>query len=331
MNLIGDHTDYQGGLCLPMAIDREVRVECVARTDGTVHVRTDAFAGDAVVTADGAGDVRTTEPAWAATVVAVLRVLHERGRAPVGFDATITSTVPAGSGLSSSAAFEIAFALAAARVAGFAIGGRELALAGQAAEQLASGVPCGVLDQMASVFGVRGHALLLDCRTLDVDTVPLPATAAVVVVPSGPRRLADTEYAQRRAACEAAAARLGVPTLRDATAAQVADDPVARHVVSENARVLECAGAFRAGDVERAGTLMLESHASLRDDFAVSTAALDGIVGELVAAGAYGARLTGAGFGGSVVGLVPAGDAADIADALGGWVVHAAAGAGIIS
>ena len=331
VNLIGDHTDYQAGWCLPMAIDREVRVEVATRADGRVHARTEALVGEADLAADGRDDLATAEPAWARTVIAVLRVLREHGRSPVGFDASFTSTVPVGSGLSSSAAFEIALTLAAARVGDLPLAGRELALAGQAAEQLASGVPCGVMDQMASVFGVAGHALLLDCRTLAVEPAPMPPAAAVVVTHSGPRRLADTEYAARRAACEAAAARLGLTALRDATADQVADDPIARHVVSENARVLACFDALRAGDVEAVGTLMLASHASLRDDFGVSTPALDELVERLVTAGAYGARLTGAGFGGCVVGLVPAARATEIATAAGGFVVHAAAGAGIIS
>jgi galactokinase len=164
------------------------------------------------------------------------------------------------------------------------------------------------MDQAASVFGVAGHALVLDCRTLTVEPVPIPDDAAVVVVHSGlPRRLADSEYAARRAACEAAAAALGVPALRDATEAQVADNPVARHVVNENRRVRDAAAAFERGDLDAFGRLMLASHASLRDDFQVSTPELDLLVDLCMDEGAFGARLTGAGFGGCVVALAPAG------------------------
>jgi galactokinase len=197
------------------------------------------------------------------------------------------------------------------------------------------------MDQMASVFGRADHALLLDCRSLDLEAIPLPASVAVAVVHTGvARRLEDSAYAERRAACEAAAAQLGAPTLRDATIDQVAGDPFARHVVSENRRVLDFVEALRAGDLDRCGRLMSASHASLRDDFRVSTDALDALVDALVDAGAYGARLTGAGFGGCVVALV-AGDAVDDiiarADARYGsttgltpmpMVVHAVDGAG---
>jgi len=160
---------------------------------------------------------------------------------------------------------------------------------------------------MASLYGRAGHALLLDCRSLAVEPVPLPTELAILVVHSGiERELADSEYAARRAACEAAAARIGVPALRDATADQVADDPIARHVVSENARVLACVTALRAGDLPAVGAILLAGHASLRDDFRVSRPELDTLVDAFMAHGAYGARLTGAGFGGCVVGLAPA-------------------------
>jgi galactokinase len=309
VNLIGDHTDYQDGLCMPMAIDRAVRVTFAGRSDGAVRVRSDAAD-------DGSQRI----------VDAVIDVLDGT---LAGFDATVTSTIPTGAGLSSSAAFEVAVALAAADVAGIPLEGRALARAAQEAEHRASGVPCGIMDQMACVFGRAGHALLLDCRTLEVKHVALPEGVAVVVVHSGvARRLDQSAYAERRAACEAAAARLGVPALRDATIDQVRDDPIARHVVSENGRVLAYADAFRTGDLARAGALMLESHASLRDDFAVSIPELDDLVSALVDAGAYGARLTGAGFGGCVVALV---DAAQPVPEIGAmrWVVHAADGAHI--
>jgi galactokinase len=312
VNLIGDHTDYQGGLCLPMAIDREVVVEHSPRGDGRVVVHSRNLGGRVELPVDGSVDPAGVEPAWGRMVAAVLQVLAAHGRPARDIDAVATSSVPIGSGLSSSAAFAVACLLAA----GEELPGRELALGAQEAEHLASGVPCGVMDQMASVFGRADHALLLDCRSLAVDPVPLPPAVGVVVVHSGlPRRLETSAYAQRRVACEEAAGRLGVPALRDATLEQVVDDPIARHVVTENARVLEFARAMRLGDVAECGRLMRASHASLRDDFAVSTPELDALVDLCVRHGAAGARLTGAGFGGCIVALVHAGDESAIVDA----------------
>jgi galactokinase len=313
VNLIGDHTDYQDGFCLPVAIDREVVVRAVARTDGIVVARSDALEGIVEIPADGFEDPRHVVPEWGRSVAGVLRLLSEPGRAAIGFDADVTSTVPVGSGLSSSAAFAVAFAILAGEVGGYSTSPRAVALIAQAAEHAATGVPCGVMDQMASVFGRAGHALLLDCRSLEITPVPLPDSAAIVVVHTGlARRLEDSAYAQRRAACEAAASNLGIDTLRDATIEQVATDPVARHVVSENRRTLAFVDALRAGDLEHCGRLMAESHTSLRDDFRVSTPELDALVDTLVGAGAFGARLTGAGFGGCVVALVPAGTVGNV-------------------
>jgi galactokinase len=299
VNLIGDHTDYQDGWCLPMAVDRDLRLSFTAasetRVRGVANEWIDALEGGAA------------------------------------FEGVVESTIPVGAGLSSSAALAVTLCLATAHVRGTALGGRELALAAQALEQRATGVPCGVMDQMASVFGARGQALLLDCRTLDVRLIAVPDELAIVVVHSGvERRLAGGDYAARRGACEAAAARLGLPTLRDATPARVADDPIARHVVSENARVLAFAAAMSARDFQRCGALMLESHASLRDDFAVSTPELDTLVERALQLGAFGARLTGAGFGGCVVALVSAEHGLQFAEQLGGWVMQPAAGAGMI-
>jgi galactokinase len=170
------------------------------------------------------------------------------------------------------------------------------------------------MDQLASVAGVAGHALLIDCRSLEVRPIHLPGELAVLVVHSGlSRQLADSAYAERRAACEAVAARLGVRALRDATAEQVRDEPRARHVVSENARVLAAAEALAAGDTETLGPLLAASHRSLRDDYEVSTPELDVLVAALEDAGALGARLTGAGFGGCVVALARAAGAEQVA------------------
>jgi galactokinase len=311
VNLIGDHTDYQDGLCLPMAIDRDVVVAFERRDDRRIRVTSLDLDGVVEVDlADGSGAARAStpeSPEWGALVEAIARALASRGHRLAGMEAAVASTIPLGAGLSSSAAFEVAVVLALARVSTVALAPREVALVAQTAELHATGVPCGIMDQLASVSGRAGHALLLDCRTLDVQALALPSGLDVVVVHSGlPRVLADSAYAERRAACEAAAARLGVRTLRDATPEQVADDRRARHVVSENARVRAFADALRRSDLDALGPLMLASHASLRDDFEVSTPELDLLVELLVEEGARGARLTGAGFGGCVVALVDA-------------------------
>ena len=228
----------------------------------------------------------------------------------------LASDVPIGAGLSSSAALTVASAVALCAVAGFELPPLELAEACREAEESATGVRGGIMDQLTSICGRAGHALLIDCRSLEVRPVPMPPQIAVLVVHSGTsRRLDSSGYSARREACEETAAALGLPALRDATAEQVADVPHARHVVSENARVHETAEALAAGDLAELGRLLVESHVSLRDDYEVSTPALDALVEELVAAGAAGARLTGAGFGGCVVAVVDAARVDAVADA----------------
>jgi galactokinase len=299
VNLIGDHTDYQGGLCLPIAIDRDVLVGFRPRTDGRIHVRS--------LDLDAEAELPAPEiAAWARPIAETVAMVSARSADPFpGFDAVISSTVPIGSGLSSSAAFAVALAIVTTEVGGLVSSATELALMAQEVEQRASGVPCGVMDQLASVGGRRAEALLLDCRTLEITPVPIPETVGILVVHSGlERRLATSAYAERRGACEAAAHRVGVATLRDATIEQVVDDPIARHVVTENARVAAFASAFAHDDLATAGELMLASHRSLRDDFVVSTPELDLLVDLSIDAGAYGARLTGAGFGGCIVAIV---------------------------
>jgi galactokinase len=264
---------------------------------------------------------------------AVRGALDMRGRPPVGIDAEVSSTIPIGAGLSSSAALEVSLALALCDAADFELPPTELALACQQAERTARGVPSGIMDQLASISGRRGCALLIDCRSLDVEPIPIPDELAVLVVHSGvSRELSGSPYAERRAECEAVAARLGLRALRDATPEQVADEPRACHVVSENARVLAAAEALRNGDAGALGLLLCESHASLRDDYEVSTPELDALVRALERAGALGARLTGAGFGGCVVALAPRADAERVLDEAAAshqrWIVHAADGAG---
>ena len=286
VNLIGEHTDYNDGLVLPMAIDRDCLV--AYRPASGVSARS----------LDG--------PDPSSLADAAARVLDELGRPPVGIDAVLASDVPIGAGLASSAAVLVGLALALCDAAGWSLPVRELADACRRAETLATGVPCGLMDPLASLAGRSGAAILVDCSSLSIQPVPIGPQVAVVVADSGQRRrLADGAYAERREACARAARRLGLESLRYATPEQVAGDPAARHVVSENRRVAETAAALRDGEWERAGRLLDEGHASLRDDFGVSTPELDALAAELRSCGAYGARLTGAGFGGCVVALAP--------------------------
>jgi galactokinase len=317
VNLIGDHTDYTGGLVLPMAIDLGTTV--VGRRGGSVvSLVSDTEDEEAVVPLDVA-EPAAVRPAWARYVAGVVSVL----RPPHGFTGRVTTTLPVGAGLSSSAALEVAVALAL----GFEGSALDLALACQRAEHEASGVPSGVMDQLASAAGVAGHALLIDCSTLRVTPAPLPDGVEVVVVHSGQSRtLVGSAYAERRSQCEAAARVVG--PLKDATPGALTElpDPVvrarARHVITENERVRSFAGALAAADLAACGDLMKSSHASLRDDFEVSTPRLDALVAGLSARpGVHGARLTGAGFGGCVVALADPGAIPE------GWHVRAVDGA----
>lgn len=306
VNLIGDHTDYTGGLVFPMAVDMTTRIE-FDRGVPWVELVSDADPEPAVLPLEAIDEVepRLVRPAWARYVAGVMWVLRpERGG--TGF---VTSTVPVGAGLSSSAALEVATALAL----GFEGGPLELALACQQAEQVASGVPCGIMDQLTATAAVAGCALRIDCRSLEVAAVALPDDVEAIIVHSGQTRsLTASPYGVRRAQCDDAEAIIG--PLRDATLAEVeaiAHDDLrrrARHVVTENRRVDDFAAALKHGDLTGAGALMVESHQSLRDDFEVSTRRVDTLVDHLQATpGVYGARLTGAGFGGCVVALAAPG------------------------
>ncbi len=320
VNLIGDHTDHTGGLVFPMAIDRDTVVEIELGPPWLELVSNDEDE-PAVVFFDDPREPSTIQPTWARYVAGVIQAMQpdQGGR---GF---VRSELPIGAGLSSSAALEVAVALAL----GFQGSTRDLALLCQRAEQMASGVPCGVMDQLASAAGIDGHALLIDCSTLDVTPVPMPANVDILVVDSGTRRQLSTSfYGVRRAQCEEAEALIGplrMATLEDVSS--IATDDLrhrARHVVSENARVRDFAAALIGNDLAEAGRLMVESHVSLRDDFEVSTRILDDLVDHLVAQpGVRGARLTGAGFGGCVVALVDAGTEIDVPS----WKVRASAGA----
>ena len=317
VNLIGDHTDYTGGLVLPMAIDLETTV---AGERGGDRITLTSADEAGTVDVERTNDKPTAvEPAWGRYVAGVVSQLR-----PVeGFRGSVSTTVPVGAGLSSSAALEVAVALAL----GFEGSALELAQLCQRAEQVATGVPCGIMDQLASAAGVAGNALRIDCATYEVEPVPVPGGLDVIVVHSGEaRRLAGSNYAERRMQCEEAMRRIG--PLRDASVADAEsiDDPTvrrrARHVITENERVAAFADALRDARLDLLGELLLASHASLRDDFEVSTPRLDTVVDDLVATpGVLGARLTGAGFGGCVVALAEPGTAID------GWYVRAADGA----
>lgn len=315
VNLIGDHTDYTGGLVMPAAVQFGTTVELV-RGGQRVVLTSDALPGSVDLPLE-IHRPDSVEPEWGRYVAGVVSVLHP----PAGGRGRVRSTLPVRSGLSSSAALEVALALAL----GFEGPRLELARLCQQAETVASGVPCGIMDQLAAAVGRRGHALLIDCGAESVDPVPLPPDAIFHVVSSGQeRRLAASGYAARRAECEAAAAIIGpLSRARPEDLPRVADSKLrrrARHVITENGRVRDFAGALAAGDLAGAGKLMIESHRSLRDDFEVSTPVLDELVRRLTSRpGVFGARLTGAGFGGSVVVLarpdcVPEGWAVDASD-----------------
>jgi galactokinase len=325
VNLIGEHTDYNDGFVLPAAIDRQVLAAAGRRGDGRLRLWS-LQAGppaDLALAEVGPGRVE----GWAAYPAGVAWALGQAGVELGGADVVVDGDVPAGSGLSSSAALECATATALADLGGAGLDRVALAGLARRAENEVVGVPSGVMDQMVSMLGRAGHALFLDTRSLATEQVPLPLEAAglclVVIDTRAGHRLVDGAYADRRAACEAAAAVLGVPALRDATpeqveaAAEALGDPGlrrARHVVTENARVLEAVAWLRSGDLDRLGPLLAASHASLRDDYEVSSPELDTAVEAAVDAGAVGARMTGAGFGGSAIALVRADLAGRVAE-----------------
>jgi galactokinase len=318
VNLIGEHTDYNDGFVLPLALtrgtdvraarrdDRVLRVASAQRREEPVEIALDDLAPGSV---DG----------WAAYVAGTAWALAERGVAVPGADLLVDGTVPRGAGLSSSASLECATAGALLALAGADLPLRDVALLAQHAENDFVGMPCGVMDQFASTHARAGHLLLLDTRSLEVRHIPFDLAAdglALLVVDTrAPHQLVDGEYAARRASCEEAARLLGVPALRDVvdldSALAALDDDVlrrrVRHIVTENGRVLDVVDLLESGDVRAIGPLLTASHVSLRDDYEVSCRELDLVVDTALAAGALGARMTGGGFGGSAIALVDGG------------------------
>lgn len=286
VNLIGEHTDTSGGLVLPIAIDRYVTLQAMPTRDGVTRLVSETFSG--VVEVSPSGELEWGSAPWGRYVAAVIRELRLLGVTPAGLEGRIRSDVPAGAGLSSSAALEVAVATALVAACGVQLDGRELALACQRAEHDAVGVPCGPMDQLISVLGVEGHGLRIDCSTLAVETIPIPGGVGVLVLESGvERRLEESPYALRLAELRAG------------------HEGRLRHVRTENARVDELCAVLRQPIPDRAtiGELFRASHLSLARDFEVSTPEVDTLVALAVEEGAFAARLTGAGFGGCVVAL----------------------------
>ncbi len=310
VNLIGEHTDYNGGYVLPLAIPQRTRVELARRSDRTVGVWSAEAAPAEEPTTYGLGE-EARRGDWLDYVQGITDVLGKEGFELGGCDLRISSEVPWGGGLSSSAALEVSLLRAFAEAFSLALDDVRLALLGQKAENDFVGAPVGMMDQMASSLADTRHALFLDTRSLQFERIPLPAGAELVVIDSAlPHNLATGEYRTRRKECEEAAKRLGVPQLRDLSAAdlpRIAQLPTpldrrARHVVTEDDRVLAAVEAMRRGDLPALGKLLDASHASLRNDYEVSVPDVDRLV-EIAREeeAVYGARMTGGGFGGSIV------------------------------
>ena len=324
-NLIGEHTDYNDGFVLPFALDRGTFAAAAPHEDPvpgsgvlelTSRQETGAAAGPEPVTIALDGLAPGSVTGWAAYPAGVVWALREAGYPVPGARVAVDSDLPQGAGLSSSAALECAVALALTQLAGLDVVRQELASIARRAENDFVGVPTGIMDQSAALLCQAGHALLLDCRSGEADSVPLdPALAglALVIIDTRARHaLTESGYGARHIECEEAARALGVRTLRDVpgpdSLAGLADPVLrrrARHVITENQRVLEAAALLRRGKVGGIGKLLNESHASLRDDFEISWPEADVAVDTAVEAGALGARMMGGGFGGSVIALLP--------------------------
>lgn len=312
VNLIGEHTDYNDGFVLPMAIDRAIYIALRPRTDDTVQVMSLDMGETAVFHMH---TLTFEKDHWSEYVKGVTAVLQEEGYTLNGWDGAMQGNVPKGSGLSSSAALELAITRALTANQPDQWQASQMALLSQKAENEWVGVNCGIMDQMISASGQAGKALLIDCRTLESELVPLPPQTRVIIMDTATRRgLVDSAYNERRQQCEEAATFFNVDKLRDVSLTQFEAKaeglpPLTRqraqHVITENARTQQAALAMKNGDATQLGQLMNQSHLSLRDDFEVSSDALNQMV-EIAQAqtGCYGARMTGAGFGGCAVALV---------------------------
>ncbi|MFD8782898.1 galactokinase [Kitasatospora sp. NPDC059599] len=325
VNLIGEHTDYNLGFVLPIALPQTVRARAARRDDG--RLRLWSAQGRGPVTELRIADLAPgAVPGWAGYPAGVVWALREAGHQVGGADIRLDSDVPGGAGLSSSAALECVVATAYADLYGLGLTAPELALLAQRAENAFVGVPCGIMDQMASMCCRPGAALFLDSRDLTARQVPVDlagAGLALLVLDTRVKHdLGDGAYAALRAGCERAAALLGLPALRSLQPSALADAlaqlpaelrPLMRHVVTENARVEEAVAHLDAGDPAALGPVLTAGHASLRDDYRVSCPETDLAVEAALAAGAHGARMTGGGFGGSVIALVDAAEAGRVA------------------
>ena len=332
VNLIGEHTDYNDGLVLPMALEQGVKVVGRAREDDEVHLWASAYEDEGAAEAMFHVEQldREMEPTWARYPAGVLWALREAGLRVPGFQAVVGGDLPVGAGLSSSAAIEVATALLVSALAGGEMPRGELARLCRRAENEFVGVQCGIMDQFASLFGAAGHAVFLDCRSLRHQLVPIdPSQVSILVMDTGVKHeLGATEYHRRQEECREALGELSRllgarDSLRDVSPEEFArvegELPEvlrrrARHVVTENARVEASVSALGQGEVERFGALMDASHESLRRDYQVSCGELDSLVGAARAQeGCLGARMTGGGFGGAVVALVRRGREEEVA------------------
>ncbi|MFE9597591.1 galactokinase [Streptomyces hokutonensis] len=337
VNLIGEYTDFNEGFVMPLALPHTAVAAVSRRADGVLRIHSADIEGP-VVELHVDELAPRTNTSWAAYPAGVVWVLREAGHQVTGADIHLSSTVPTGAGLSSSAALEVVTALALNDLFELGLSGPELARFSQRAENDFVGVPCGIMDQTASACAEEGHALHLDCRDLSIRQIPFDLASeglSLLVVDSRVKHaLGDGEYAERREGCEEGARQLGVPFLRDvayedldASLARLTDERIrryVRHVVSDDHRVDQVIALLDAGEVRAIGPVLTEGHASLRDDLRISCPELDLVVDTAVGAGALGARMTGGGFGGSAIVLVEATDADTVTKA----VEEAFAGAG---
>lgn len=317
VNLIGEHTDYNDGFVLPCAIDYQTVISCARRDDRLVRViAADYDAGEDIFSLDETIVPHSTQQ-WANYIRGVVKHLQSRDKSFNGADLVISGNVPQGAGLSSSASLEVAVGKAFQQLYSLPLDGVALALNGQEAENQFVGCNCGIMDQLISALGKKDHALLIDCRSLETRPVSIPENSAVVIINSNFKRtLVGSEYNTRREQCEAGAKFFGKKALRDVSMEEFHQrsaelEPVVarrvRHILTENQRTVEAADVLARGDLARMGELMAESHASMRDDFEITVPQIDTLVDivKQTIGDQGGVRMTGGGFGGCVVALIP--------------------------